>query len=72
MSNIPFFESAAFFILIGCVIGGIIGFVGAIIIAASGRASLDEENMQLRCNLERVKESLAKCIARQTNRHRKG
>ena len=71
MNNIPFFESPAFWILIGCFIGGAIGFIGMAILCASGRASLDEENMRLRASLERVKESLAKCIASRTKRFKK-
>ena len=72
MSNIPFLESPAFWILVGCFIGGVVGFIGMALLCTSGRASLDEENMELRYKLEKTKDSLAKCIARQTKRFRKG
>jgi len=68
MSNIPFFQSPAFWILIGCFIGGFVGIIGMAILCASGRASLDAENMELRIKLERVKESLAKCMAAKIKR----
>jgi len=71
MSNIPFFQSPAFWILVGCFIGGVIGIIGMAILCASGRASLDAENMELRYKLERVKERLAKCRASKTKEHRK-
>ena len=40
-----FFQSWVFAFIIGCFIGGAIGFIGAVILAASGRASRMEERI---------------------------
>ena len=43
-----FFQSWAFWFLIGCFVGGAIGFIGAAILAASSRASRAEEEWEAR------------------------
>lgn len=40
---INFFHSWAFAFIIGCFVGGFIGFIGAAILAASGKASRMED-----------------------------
>ena len=41
-----FFQSWAFWFIIGCFVGGAIGFIGAAILAASSRASRAEEEWE--------------------------
>lgn len=43
-----FFQSYALWFLIGCFVGGAIGFIGAAILAASSRASRAEEEWEAR------------------------
>jgi gas vesicle protein len=52
---IDFFHSWAFAFIIGCFVGGAIGFIGAAILAASGRASRMEEKIEDRLVYEAVK-----------------
>jgi len=40
-----FFHSQAFAFILGCFVGGLIGFIGAVILAASGKASRMEERI---------------------------
>lgn len=40
-----FFQSWAFAFIIGCFVGGAIGFIGAAILAASGQASRAEDRI---------------------------
>jgi len=42
----PIFHSHAFWFIIGCFVGGAIGFIGAAILAASGRDSRAEETYE--------------------------
>jgi len=44
---IEFFHSQAFWFIIGCFVGGAIGFIGAALCAASGRDSRMEERIEI-------------------------
>lgn len=52
MTETPtFFQSWAFYFLLGCFVGGIIGFIGAALLAASGQASRQEEFWEMQAKL---------------------